>query len=444
MSERSASPFSRAGVLAIVVVGFSVFIAILYFLSVGDIGPQNSNNGRAHAAGKGLNGYSALVELVEADGFEVTQSRKTSDLETSSLLVLTPPHRMDPAELTQIIEQREFTGPTLVILPKWGAVPSSFLVQAEKPEEVQEGWVILGGLNAPRWADEASGPLALGLAPGGTAQPEQPQISNEQTELAKQRFATRGQIRGITGELPSGFGFAAQPKEPHIPLVLDQAGRTIALALRDDTGDYVAAANDEERDEIELSDSNWVVFVIEPDLMNNWGLADRDRAKAALSIVRIMGDGYVDRVVFDLTLNGFGGTVNLLTLVFQPPFLAATICLILAVLIIAWRAFLRFGPAAARARETAFGKARLVTNGADLIVRAGRLQLLAEPYIALSARRIGRSLGLAKPEPTAIDEALAARQPGKPSFTARAEELRVASKPAEILRAARALNEDKH
>ncbi len=441
--------------LALLVVGFGAFIAILYFLASGDAGAQDSNNGGAHAAAKGFNGYSALVELVEADGMNVDVSRNPSDLETTDLLVLTPPRFADPQELAKVIEAREYLGPTLVILPKWSVIPPNFLIEAEDEDDIEDGWVYYGALSPPLWADQAEGPLALGVArgpvaqipapidEGDTAQPEpeaQRALTQTQGRSPGNGFTTRGQIRGISGKLPTNQGLFAKPKMPHIPLVSSKDGRPLALALRYDTEEYDAATSAEERDEIELAQDNWVVFLLEADLMNNWGLANRDRAKTALSIVRIMGDGYNDNVVFDLTLNGFGGTMNLLTLAFQPPFLAATICLLFAIFIVGWRAFLRFGPSTLGERGTAFGKARLVTNGADLIVRAGRFGLLAEPYIALNARRLARALALPRPDPNAIDEALAVRDPAAPSFTARADALRAASKPTDILRAARALN----
>ncbi|MEL6738984.1 MAG: DUF4350 domain-containing protein, partial [Pseudomonadota bacterium] len=424
MSERAASPFSRAGMLAILVVGFGVFLAILYMIGSGNTGPDNTGNGRAHAASNGLNGYAALVELVEADGFDVKRSRRESGLDTDDLLVLTPPWSMDPEELTQIIERREYRGPTLVILPKWNALPTSFLRFVETTEEVQNGWVILSGISAPRWAEEETGMLALDLKTGGMpgaqeTEDEMPSafvevVTGETDEAAAaerrenltenpQTFRSLFPLDEFSGSLPTSIGFYSQPDVTREPLVVDQAGRMIAFSYEPDTYfDDLDERNDED-----FSATNWVVFVVEPDLMNNWGLADETRAMAALSLVRNMNWGDVEGVVFDLTLNGFGGTMNLLTLAFQPPFLAATICLLLAMLIVGWRAFLRFGPAAARDRETAFGKARLVTNGADLIVRAGRLRLLAEPYITLSAHRIARSLGLAKSEPEAIDTALA-------------------------------------
>ena len=461
MSERAASPFSRAGMLAILVVGFGVFLAILYLIASGDTGPENSRNGRAHAMSNGLNGYSALVELVEADGFDVKRSRRASGLDTSDLLVLTPPRQMDPEELTRIIERREYIGPTLVILPKWNALPSSFLTWVEPTEEIKDGWVLLSGISAPQWAQQEEGLLALGLKEGGmpgaqdaddalpsafveavTGETDETTAAKRQRVLTDnpQTFRSLFPLDAFSGSLPTSLGFYSEPDVSREPLILDQAGRMIAFS-------YEGATYFEDPDERYAEDfaaTNWVVFVVEPDLMNNWGLADETRAMTALSLVRSMDWGDVDSVVFDLTLNGFGGTMNLLTLAFQPPFLAATICLLLAMLIVGWRAFLRFGPATALERETAFGKARLVTNGADLIVRAGRLRLLAEPYITLSAHRMARSLGIAKPEPEAIDTALAVRAPGEPSFTTRANALRNATKPSDILRAARALNETAH
>ncbi|MEM1196407.1 MAG: DUF4350 domain-containing protein [Pseudomonadota bacterium] len=467
MSARAASPFSRAGLLALVVVGFGVFLAILYLIGMGNPGAQDGNNARAHAAAKGLNGYSALVELVEADGFPVSRSRSQSGLETSDLLILTPPHYMDPDELASILERREYLGPTLVILPKWNAMLSRYSTRLAEPDEAKDGWVVLGKAGLPLWAGADEGILALELERGGTkAAPQEasaiagrgaqaaantapeasgPEASDpdnpdeERVDITRdpQSFTTLFPLDEMTGSLPTSVGFFAPPNPRRKPIVLDQAGRMIAFSHEQDS--YYEDPAD--RLSEDYGPSNWIVFVVEPDLMNNWGLADQTRAMAALSLVRNMDWGEFDEVVFDLTLNGFGGTINLLTLAFEPPFVAATICLILAIAILGWRAFLRFGPATARARETAFGKARLVTNGADLIVRAGRLALLVEPYISLSAKRMARSLGLPKPEPGAINAALALRQPDEASFTERCNDLRSASKVSDIVRAARALSD---
>ena len=77
--RRAQNPFSLRAVLALVVIGFIAFIALLYFIGAGNTGRQ-SNDGRAHAVSNGLNGYSGLVRLLEAEGVEVTRSRSPSQM----------------------------------------------------------------------------------------------------------------------------------------------------------------------------------------------------------------------------------------------------------------------------------------------------------------------------------------------------------------------------
>ncbi|MBU2586706.1 MAG: DUF4350 domain-containing protein, partial [Alphaproteobacteria bacterium] len=101
----------------------------------------------------------------------------------------------------------------------------------------------------------------------------------------------------------------------------------------------------------------------------------------------------------------------------------------------------RFGPPAIASEPAiAFGKQRLIANGASLIVRARRLPLLAAPYAALSARRMAERLGLARPDRDAIDAALARRLPHEEPFSRRAARLEAATRPADILSAAQALD----
>lgn len=183
-----------------------------------------------------------------------------------------------------------------------------------------------------------------------------------------------------------------------------------------------------------------VVFVIEPDLMNNYGMADSQRAELAHALVDLAMENEDLPVVFDLTLNGLGAAQNLLTLAFTPPFLAATLCLILALLVIGWRAFRRFGPPVADARGIAFGKTRLVRNSAAFIQRSRRLHLLTGPYADMLRERIVRALALRKhDDDEALDAVVARRHPGLPGVSQSIAELRAARTPQEILRAAAAL-----
>ncbi|MEM6909418.1 MAG: DUF4350 domain-containing protein [Pseudomonadota bacterium] len=412
LSGRNAGPFGRTTVLFVVLVGFGAFLAMLYFISGGDDGMQG-NDGAAHAAAKGLNGYAGLVRLLEAEGYDVSQSRSPSGFETDELLVLTPPHFTDAEDISQILEDRKYVGPTLVILPKWFASRPPRNIPDEVADEFKRGWVTLSNPSSIGWSEKLPLPFKF----------------EHKLEMSEEDKAPDWEGLALSGELPTPAITYAERNALHEPLVLDAAGHVLALnVLGEEDSDYYA-------------DAHWTVFVVEPDLVNNYGLADEQRAAAALALVEEAGYGPGSSVTFDLTLNGFGGTMNLLTLAFRPPFLAATLCLLLAMVIIGWRAFLRFGPAAATAPAIAFGKQRLVSNGAGLIVRAGRLRLLAEPYAALSAKRLAHALGLAKPDPDAIDAALKVRLPLEEPFTVRAAQLRNANTPTEILRAAQALNE---
>ena len=89
----------------------------------------------------------------------------------------------------------------------------------------------------------------------------------------------------------------------------------------------------------------------------------------------------------------------------------------------------------------AFGKRRLVSNGAGLILRARRLNLLAEPYVALTTRRIAARLGMPRADLETVSQTLADRMPDEEPLLNRANTLRNARKPKEILRAAGALKE---
>jgi len=411
-ADRSAPPFGKRTVLAVCLVGFLAFLAMLWFISAGDTG-ERENDGAAHAASVGLNGYAGLVRLVEGAGHAVELSRSPANLETSDLLVIAPSPYADAEEIAALLEARQYRGPTLVLLPKWraGTVPDR--APQEIRERFKDGWVRLGMATETTWTNDLPAPYTFDTA----------------LERLEAGESATFEGFGIEGDLPARTIKHALAKDTLEPLVTDAAGHVLAFnVLGEEDSDF-------------YENAHWTVVVAEPDLVNNWGLADPARAATALALVREAGFGEETRVVFDLTLNGFGGTQNLLSLAFQPPFLAATLCLILALVIVGWRAFMRFGAVAANAPEIGFGKERLVRNGAGLIVRAKRMRLLAAPYAALAQRCIARALGLKRADDAAIDAALQQRLPDEPPFSTRADTLREAESPEDILRAAKALDE---
>ncbi len=401
----SANPFSARAAIALVLFGAVVFVIMLWIIGAGRVnGPLNDGGG--HAGGKGLNGYAAFSQFLEKRGHGVQFVRAEAAHKQGGLLVLTPPLSASAENVSEIFERHQYEGPTLLILPKWMSmkVPTALQADGAKP-----GWVILGAPVAPGWADDIDGIGSLDL-------------KVEEIEPAQAKW--RG--FGLAGEFPVPKSVQTMSSGRVIPLVTDGRGQVLAGRLDSEEG-YP------------------VIIVAEPDLLNNYGFARQEQAMLAQALVRDILDEDNPVVSFDLTLNGHGRSANLLTLAFTPPFLAATLCLLLAAIAVGWRAFLRFGPPRKAQRAIAFGKAALVANTAGFIRRTRRLHLIAFPYADRARERLARDLALprhadARETETAIDRALAARLPEGPSFTKIAARLRLARNRHELLKAAQELN----
>ncbi len=405
--SRAASPFSPAAIAALLLVGFGTFLLLLYALGQGWTGDDEGGGGE-HAASNGLNGYGGLVTLLQGTGRTVELSRSPAKFEDYALVVLTPPLYADPAEIQALLDQRRYLGPTMLVLPKWQAV--EIPAEAAAKAGAEDDWVQLGGAGSPMWFSQLdmaqNGQLAIG--------------------------ATRG-WQGYThsGSLPQPGQTQALVEQPMFPL---------DTLIADSEGDLLAGLYYPDDD-----DEAWPVLVVfEPDLLNNYGLADQGRAEVALDLLDEATDYESGTpIIFDLTFAGMGNSENLLTLAFRPPFLAATLCLLLAALVIAWRAFRRFGPPLAEAPAMAQGKTQLAKNGAGLLERVRRWHLLSEPYAALITARIAALLGIKATErearEAAIERALQRQGHDNAGYAEAAHTMRNATRPSEILRAARAL-----
>ena len=136
-----------------------------------------------------------------------------------------------------------------------------------------------------------------------------------------------------------------------------------------------------------------VAVLADPDLMNTHGLKDEATAALALTAIQKLrwGPGPVS---FDVTLNGFRRSRDILRSLFAPPFLGATLCAVVAAFLIGFHAFSRFGAVARPAPGFALGKAALVDNTAQLIRIMGREPRMAERYAVATRNLVLRALGL--------------------------------------------------
>ena len=423
------APFPVRRVLPLIVFGGVMFVVLLWMIGSG-MTSGSTNDGGAHGGGKGLTGYAAMAEFLERRGIPVRRSVNEGALEGRGLLVLTPPHFADGKLLSQIVEKRRYQGPTLVILPKWiAAAPPRDTPGAKK------GWVALMQAQLPEWRgflDEVSVSITPMRAKGLPA-----------------RWVGSDRDGGaFWGDLPVSEKVLSGQGTRLVPLVVGQQDGRILAAYVNDSGSYPAldAMALRQRTDGGGSGSIYpVVIVFEPDLINNYGMADGASALLAERLVRATGEDSDGSVIFDLTLNGHSRSANLLTLAFTPPYLAATVCLLLAALAVGWRAFLRFGVPASTTRAIAFGKRALVANAAGLIRRTGRLHLVTGPYAGAVRERLARALSLprlpdAQTTDAAIDRALASRCPDAEPFSHVAARLAAARRPHDILRAAQDLH----
>ncbi|MEM1131916.1 MAG: DUF4350 domain-containing protein [Pseudomonadota bacterium] len=414
----SGSPFTRTTILALVLVGALAFFGMLYSLGSGN--PLiNQNNGRAHAASDSLVGYKALTKLLRAEGRDVELSRTPAGANTPSLLVITADYFSKWEDVEALISGHRYYGPTLVILPKWIAMPAP---------DIDRNWVRL--LETQSYEANFDG-------------------ADLKTEI--------GENDAGGAVLQSGFGPAPKAPEKLVtlgrqdlyPMVRDsKSGRPVIGYL--DDGFYEWLDGLAERQEIQPSEDDgyyddiWpVVFVADPDLFNNKGLADQKTALHALGIINAIDDGTDYPIVFDLTANGLGRSDNLLTLAFRPPFLAATICFLVAACMVGWVAFTRFAPPIMASRVIDFGKETLVYNSAATMRLLRREHLLREPYARLVRGIAMRRLNLtAAMDDESVDARLDAQTPDDVMpFTARRAELLAAQKPDDIAAASAALHE---
>jgi len=412
-----SNPFPARTALALVLFGCLVFVALLWMIGNG-MAAGESNNGGGHAEGRGLNGYAAFAELLEEGGHTVRKSRSKAGFSQPGLLVLTPAADAKGKDIAEAVDAHRSVGPTLVITPKWMAVPArSQSLRAAK------GWVRLVGPGTPEWP---------GFLDWLTVNPTVGQAGGRVAWVSRMAAGTFPDARLTMSGAGPGL----------VPLVGGADGRIYAGYV--DDGDYPALASlalrPHDMAARDRSESYPLILVFDPDLLDNYGMARLPSAQLGAALVRVTaGDG--TPVTFDLTLNGLGLSANLLTLAFSPPFLAATLCLLLAAGAVGWRAFLRFGPPLAPDRGIAFGKRALVSNAAGLVVRSRRYHLLAEPYAAAARQRLARAFALprgadAQAELTALDRAASLAGGGDHAFSQAMARLTQAHTERDLVKAA--------
>jgi hypothetical protein len=394
MSGATGSAFTRRTVVVLLVVGIGAFVATLL---LGAFAPdfRSGQNGGGHALSNGATGFAGIVRLAEATGRPVEVSRSDRGFATDGLLIVTP--ESGGVDISDAIAGRD-NKPTLFVFPKWETAA----------DPLRRGWVrsagIKGGWDAQAVLAPAiqlavrthKGGLPIGAAPGlkstfGAVTPRPAQV-----------------IIGPAGDWKNPV--------PIHPLLVEPSGGML-LARIGDGPRYVLA---------------------DPDLMSNQGIRDVRQAVLALAVLDRLRGGRA--IVFDVTLNGLGHSPSPLKLLFQPPFLALTLGVAVALLLAGWQAPARFGPVRVPPRAIAFGKAALVDNAAALVRKARREAALGPRYVAVIRDRAVAAFGVpGRLRGEAIDTYLDNLRGGG-RFTALAGVVERADRRSTLLDAARALH----
>ena len=336
--------FSPVVALALVAVGA---LSLLFYLVFSAYAPDYSGEGdtRTNAVSRSAVGFAGLASFLRLQGIPVLLSRglDEEEFEKTSLVILTPGPNVTIEEVLAVT----YLEPALIILPKWLAAP----------DPLQPGWVRNAGLiPAERLAErlfDSDTPASLSQAIGVT--PVRLHMGFDGKEATP---APINALQTMSGDKWTGY-------------VTDQQGRTL-LARLEGSETYVLA---------------------EPDLMNTHGLRDLATARVATAIIQSIRDGD-GPVVFDLTLSGYRRSLNALRLAFEPPLLGATLCALLAALLMGVHAAVRFGAPLESGRSLALGKQALADNSAALISMAGREHRIAPRYALAIRRRVARIVGV--------------------------------------------------
>lgn len=382
--------FRPATVLLIVAIGIVAFAAMLL---LGAYGPdlRSGRNGGAHALSNAATGYSGIVQLARATGRNPVILRNENMLDTEDLVVLTP--ESGAKDMTDVLARRRGKV-TLVVMPKWQTVP----------DPARTGWVRAQGLR-PAWD------------PAQTLAPDHP-LKVQRHRGGASALAT------VPGHVSPELRFSApEPLQtvdgPGIkPIVTDRSGRAVLVQLGEEP----------------------LYLLADPDLLSNRGMADRRQAAAALAMLDFLNSTDADTIVFDVTLNGLGQTRSPLKLMFDPPFLAATLAIAAALLLAGLQSVARFGAPRRPERAIAFGKAALIDNSAALVRQARREAALGGRYAEMIREKAMTVFAVpAKLRDSAIVDYLD-QLGGRSSFSGLAATAEQARSREELLAAAQALH----
>jgi hypothetical protein len=380
-------------------VGVASFLAMLVLGAYAPDLRGGGGNGGGHALSNAFHGYTGIVRLIEATGGAPRVIRNVHLLDTEDLVVATPENGVVP--VGPVLDPREGK-PTLIVLPKWTTMPD--------PDH--RGWATLLGSD-PTEAVRVLAPASMlpVIQRRGGGRP----LRTVEATMKGVAFTAPPRLQAIGPFHPNGKSYYGELE----PLVTDEVGNVVVGRF-----------------------TKQPVFILsDPDLLDNRGIRDPQTAVSALAMLAWMNSNQAKGIAFDVTLNGLGHSASPLKLVFEPPFLAMTLTLAVAILLAGLASAARFGSPRRQVRAIAFGKTALLDNTAALVRKAGREAKLGGRYAEAIREVAARAFGApGRLRGQALDAYLD-RMRGGERFTTLAGAVARAETRDDLTRAARALHD---
>ena len=366
MAERvSDNPFSIRTIALVVLGGALAFLGFLFLMAYA---PQIKARGSSGAQpmSKSAIGFYGLYRLSKDTGRLTELGDREDRWSNTGFMIVTIQPDTDVERLKRLVAVRRATEETktLYILPKYLTLPMF----------TQSGWVQNMGTLEPEWSKEL-------LEVFG------------RIRFAEEKTPKGNRIVGAEGGEMAGVNIPAPAA------ALRYIAKGMKPVLIDSGGDIVLGRTD-------LNNGSADYILADPDILSNQGLKSPEGARAALAIIDALRHDTKDSVEFDMVLNA-SGSRNLLQLMFEPPFLALTLAVLAAAMLVGIHAFGRFGPAIPEPRAIPFGKRALADNAAVLIARAGAVKRLGDRYVAMIRESAATALGAGALDPQAQERWLA-------------------------------------
>lgn len=319
----------------------AVIVLVIGTIAFAVFGSSTVQTVGASAFSRSAIGYAGIADVMHRLGARVVKSRKDSlgKLDPAGVLVLAEP---SPGVATQQMSMLMNAHTVLLILPKWTG--------AESPGH--RGWI---------------------------ARAVQVPVS---TARSATQYANIDVVRvpHVTAWSHNEVGGAPRIVEGDVQLIKSSRLRPV---VGSDSGMLVGEMRNGRR-------RVWILA--DPDVMQNHGLADPDNAAFSVALIDALR-GTDGNVVFDEVVHGFEQTAGSpLRLLFEFPFVLATVQGAVAVGLLLWATMRRFGAPLSPPVELKSGKRSLIEATANLLDVARHRPIIIQRYVHAIVQDVARQL----------------------------------------------------